>query len=367
MSNPAPTLPLRQLRTRYQQGMLVWLQSPGDPAGLPEMRGAVRQLEAASQGEFAEFWRTAEHFLRAVSDGTLAVDGEARRLCARIDLQMRAALGAAPSPASALAAELQQRIRQGAGQLPPAPELISLIAKPEAPDLDQEAVAHWQAAGAALTASWEPGGQADHTPFRRALIELCGAATQLELPETLQLAEALAGVGDRLDDPASAQDPYLRAAVAAALELLASPDDLGLPVFAQRVEHVAQRLADSQQADRPAISPVLLQLFAGEIREQTALMRDELACLHPDAETLVEAALEVADHAAHLELLAAQHLAEALARAVERSATPEAYDHPEIREVLETALAELDTLADYLAAGRELPDTGDITELLTQL
>ena len=46
---PSPTQ--RQARSRYQRGMLAWLQQPGDPAGLPEMRAAVRHLEAAAGGD----------------------------------------------------------------------------------------------------------------------------------------------------------------------------------------------------------------------------------------------------------------------------------------------------------------------------
>lgn len=359
---PLPLLQ-RQARSRYQRGMLAWLQTPGDPAGLPEMRAALRQLENVAQGEYVPFWRTAETFLRAISDGTLAVDAEARRLCARIDLQMRAALGGtAPTPE--LGDELRQRILQGAAQLPPAPELVSLMTAPEAPPLDPQAVAAWSAAGNAAAGAWDGCSGADLAPFRRTLIDLCAAAMALELPEALHLAEALAGVGDRLDNPLAAEDPYLRAAVAAALELLADPRDLGLPVYAQRVEHVAQRLADCRRPTRPPVSPTLLRLFAAELREQAGLMREELACLHPDGTVLIEAGLALAEHAMHLELEPAQALAEALAATAERAQAEHGFDHPERREALEAALAELETMADFLAAAQPLPDAGEILDIL---
>ena len=134
--------------------MLAWLQVPGDPAGLPEMRAALRTLEAHGVGDFISFWRTAETYLRAISDGTLAVDAESRRLCARIDLQMRAALGGAVLPEEGLADELRQRILKGAGQLPPVAELISLRPADEAPPLDPAAVSAWQTAATRLATAW---------------------------------------------------------------------------------------------------------------------------------------------------------------------------------------------------------------------
>ncbi|MFZ5583200.1 MAG: hypothetical protein ACOZCK_11125 [Pseudomonadota bacterium] len=367
MSVAPPSPSQRQARSRYQRGMLAWLQQPGDPAGLPEMRAAVRHLEAAAGGDFAPFWHSAEVFLRAISDGTLAVDAESRRLCARIDLQMRAALNGSEAPEGGLAEELQQCIRQGAGQLPPVTELISLMAKPEAPDLDAEAVAGWSAAGNAAVAAWNGRGSGDLAPFRRALIDLCAAAMSLNLPETLHLAESLAGVGDLLDAPEAAEDPYLRAAIAAALELLGDTRDLGLPVFAERVAHVAQRLAECRESQRPAVSPTLLRLFAGEIGEQAALMREELACLEPDGEALAESAHCLADHAAHLELDSAEALARGLAAAIVRAQAGHGFDHPEVREALEAALAELDTMADFLLVAQPLPEATDILEILAQV
>lgn len=355
------------MRSRYQRGLLAWLQTPGDPAGLPEMRAALRQLEQQAEGEYASFWRTAETFLRAISDGALAVGAESRRLCARIDLQMRAALAGAPTPEEGLGDELRRSILQGAAKMAPSPELISLTNKPEAPPLDPEAVAEWGDAGQAAIAAWADRANIGLGPFRQALIRLCAAALALGLPEALHLAESLASVGDRLDDPAAADDPHLRAAVSATLELLVDTDDLGLPVFAQRVDHVAARLTTCREAVRSPLSPTLLRLFAGELGEQAEEIREELARLQPRAEVLVHAALAIAEHAAHLDLGPAQALAEALAHAAERAEAREGFDQPEVREALEAALAELDTLADFLLADHPLPEVGEVLEILAAI
>ena len=355
------------MRNRYQRGLLAWLQAPGDPAGLPEMRAALRQLEQQAEGDYASFWRTAETFLRAISDGALAVGTESRRLCARIDLQMRAALSGAPAPEDGLGDELRRSILQGAAKMAPAPELISLTTKPEAPPLDPEAVAEWGTAGQAVIDAWADRASIGLAPFRQCLIRLCAAALALNLPEALHLAESLAGVGDRLDDPTAADDPHLRAAVSATLELLPDTTDLGLPVFAQRVEHVATRLTACREALRSPLSPTLLRLFAGELGEQAEVMREELARLHPRGEILVEAALAIAEHAAHLDLAPAQALAEGLAHAAERAERGDGFDHPEVRDALEAALAELDTLADFLLADSPLPEVAEVLEILAAI
>lgn len=368
MTPPSASLPnLRQARNRYQRGMLVWLQTAGDPAGLPEMRGALRLLESDGPAQFGPFWRNAELFLRALSDGTLSIDSESRRLCARIDLQIRAALGGAPAPDTLLQEELLHHTHQGASRSAAVAELISLVAPREAPELDPEAVSAWETAAEAVIAAWDERHGSDLTAFRPATIQLCGAALALNLPEALHLAEALAGIGDRLDNPDAASLPQLRAAVAAALEILADATDLGLPVFAQRVEHIARRLRDCCQAQQLPASPTLLRLFTTELREQTQVMRDELACLHPAPELLVEAALTLADHAGQLDQFPVLHLADALAQAIERAAYGQGFDAPEVREALEATLAELETMADYLGAEQAPPHSPEILQLLAAL
>lgn len=362
----SPLIP-RQARSRYQRGLLAWLQTAGDPAGLPEMRGALRLLETEGPAHFGPFWRTAEQFLRALSDGTLPADTESRRLCARIDLQIRAALAGATAPDTVLSEELDRHIHQGASRSAAVAELISLVGPSEAPDLDPEAVSAWKAAADAIIAAWDGRHGSNLAAFRPGTIQLCAAALALNLPDTLHLAEALASVGDRLDEPEAASQPQLRAAVAAALEILADTTDLGLPVFAQRVEHVARRLRDCCQPQHLPASPTLLRLFTAELREQTQYMRDELARLHPAPELLVEAALTLADHAGQLDQFPVLHLADALAQALERAAYGRGFDAPEVREALEATLAELETMADYLGAEQAPPQSPEILQLLAAL
>ena len=97
------------------------------------------------------------------------------------------------------------------------------------------------------------------------------------------------------------------------------------------------------------------------------LMREELACLEPDGEALAESAHCLADHAAHLELDSAEALAQGLAAAIVRAQASHGFDHPEVREALEAALAELDTMADFLLVAQPLPEATDILEILAQV
>ncbi|MEW6313890.1 MAG: Hpt domain-containing protein [Pseudomonadota bacterium] len=85
-------------RAAFQRGLLAWLKQ--DARGSAEMRAALEKVEAA-QSRPAErmFWRSAGAFIEAL--GACGLDeqalGEARQLCARLDLQLRR-IAAAPSP-----------------------------------------------------------------------------------------------------------------------------------------------------------------------------------------------------------------------------------------------------------------------------
>lgn len=357
----------RAARSRYQRGMLTWLHAAGDPAGLPEMRGALRDLAPhLESGEYAHpFWATAQTFLRAISDGALTVNGETRRLCARIDLQMRNVLEDSRDALSTLEAELGELLRQGSGHPPPPTELISLLQPPPPPQLDEAAVTQWQEGCRDLEAAWNGADDAHGSGFRRAVTTLCSAATRLNLPETLALTEGLAEVADRLESPGAADDPYLRAAMAATLELLGEKELLGLAPFAQRVDLLLPRLAAPQpQAPRP--SPTLVKLFAQEVGEQVDVIRDELDKLDPDPEAIAKAALALAEQAGHLGLTGPRRVGEGLARVAAHARGPHPFEAPALRQVLENTLGELETMAEFLSAGHELPE-GEEEELLREL
>ena len=78
----------REQRGRYQRGLLKWLH--GDAGGAAEMQAAVEAFErAAGTGKLHAFWWAALGFFDALTANALPHDVDAKRLCSRIDQQMR--------------------------------------------------------------------------------------------------------------------------------------------------------------------------------------------------------------------------------------------------------------------------------------
>lgn len=84
---------LRALRGRFERGLLKWFRNSQDPAGPLEMREAVAGIEQL-QGNPASraFWFAATAFFDALAQLALPVDAGTKRLCGRIDAQMRRVL-----------------------------------------------------------------------------------------------------------------------------------------------------------------------------------------------------------------------------------------------------------------------------------
>ncbi|NML26771.1 hybrid sensor histidine kinase/response regulator [Zoogloea dura] len=84
---------LRALRGRFERGLLKWFRNGQDPAGPLEMREAVAGIEQL-QGNPASraFWFAATAFFDALAQLALPVDAGTKRLCGRIDAQMRRVL-----------------------------------------------------------------------------------------------------------------------------------------------------------------------------------------------------------------------------------------------------------------------------------
>ena len=81
---------IRQARSQYQKGLLMFLQNKEPTAGLMYMDQAVRELEklAPDTAQYT-FWWLVGGFVESLRRGALPVDFWVKRLCGRIDLQMR--------------------------------------------------------------------------------------------------------------------------------------------------------------------------------------------------------------------------------------------------------------------------------------
>ena len=81
---------LRIERTRFERGFLQWLRATDGTAGLADMRRAVAAIECTQDLPTARaFWWITLGFLDALSERVIPLDVGVKRLCARIDAQMR--------------------------------------------------------------------------------------------------------------------------------------------------------------------------------------------------------------------------------------------------------------------------------------
>lgn len=115
MEEPAPLTHaevrqrLQKGRHEFQKGMLKWLND--DPAGIAGMKSAVAALELAQgPGSTRAFWQSTLALLEALAEGSIAVDSELQRLCARIDIQIRKLQEGSPQVAEPLMRDLLERV-----------------------------------------------------------------------------------------------------------------------------------------------------------------------------------------------------------------------------------------------------------------
>ena len=81
---------LKAERARFERGFLRWLRNADDIAGIAEMREAVAAIEATQALPAARaFWWITVALLDALAAREVPVDFHVKKLCARIDLQMR--------------------------------------------------------------------------------------------------------------------------------------------------------------------------------------------------------------------------------------------------------------------------------------
>jgi len=81
---------LRALRGRFERGLLKWFRNADDVAGPQEMRESVAGIESLQAVPASRaFWAAATAFFDALGQRGLPADAATKRLCGRIDAQMR--------------------------------------------------------------------------------------------------------------------------------------------------------------------------------------------------------------------------------------------------------------------------------------
>ncbi len=90
LDDDARSRALRTSRLQYQKGLLAFLRNKDPLVGLQKMQDAIGMVEKLSQGPAQyTFWWTAAGLMEALRRGGVPTDFWLKRLCGRIDIQMR--------------------------------------------------------------------------------------------------------------------------------------------------------------------------------------------------------------------------------------------------------------------------------------
>lgn len=393
----------RPVRSRFQRGLLLWLQGNDSAAALIEMQGAVSELVGSSVDN-GGFWRTVRSLLQSLQDGTLPADDTARKLCGRLDRQLRqieqgdasvppdlfaatfdfvtrgllgaAAPEATPAPAEDAATATTEEPAVAATTQPTAtiipiiPSMAGINVPGAGNDvvLDDAKVAAWEEAGRRVAGAWYERTGEDYAKFRSAVVHLTARALELTSSEPLRLAEALATVADLADEPEAMAEPALVAAVTATLEVLTERGAVTHPVFRYRVDHLAERLANCREVasrramgdttvagnGRLVVSRTLYQIFVIEARELLRRLYDELDTLHPQSGEMARTAMSLAESASTLQLGPLRELGMGLVHALAPRAVPLYVDDPEVRPLVRDLIVAIERMVDRLDGGGAL-------------
>ena len=98
---------IRPLRAKFQGGLLSWIRTPDDAAGPLAMHAVSTEVESLQTTPTARsFWWAASAFFETLSKGGASGDPAAKRLCSRIDQQLKRMAGGQNAPSEALHREL---------------------------------------------------------------------------------------------------------------------------------------------------------------------------------------------------------------------------------------------------------------------
>jgi chemosensory pili system protein ChpA (sensor histidine kinase/response regulator) len=368
---------LRDLRGRYQRGLLKWLKK--DASGAEDMRAAVEAIETA-QGSSPQraFWWVSLAFFDALAHGALPADLDAKGLCNRIEHQIKRLGEGAPSvaerlmrevlyyvarakPATGLLREVQEAYHlehsipqaegeEGAGQESPglkgarehlvhAKDAWNKFASGSAPSL-----LAFRDSTAALRKHIASLGDANLTGLAEGLVEIgewliakregASEAVALEVATVLLMLES--ALGGALSD-FTEQARLLRGRLKDCIQGTLQPTAPDIPLLDEMSRMAAERLVMNQvvaemQANLRSIEQVLDVFFRDSAK------RNELASLDKPMRQLLGA----------LEMLGEKRAQEALAAAAQQIKRFYSPDHPANPDEFEHIAQTLSGLGFYI-------------------
>jgi len=216
LDDAARTRAIHIARSQYQRGLLRFLQNKDAMAGLTQMEQAVRQVERLAPGpaQFT-FWWTAAGLMEMLRQGRIPADNWLKRVCGRVDLQMRRLMEGSRQLADRLFRDVLYYVAQDdapEGRGAEARQHFQLqhyfpaeVAAPMSDQLSQLAALkdnlglardHWVRYCSGRTDSLEP--------FQHAALALFEAATRLPNGAMQALARMMQAVAKRLPGVADA-------------------------------------------------------------------------------------------------------------------------------------------------------------------
>ncbi len=302
LPEPARQTRLRELRARFERGLLGWLRKPGDSSGPRLMRDAVEGIEQTLASTPARtLWWASIALFDALAAGDLSPDLPLRKLCGQLDAQLRRTLSGNDAVADRLMREVLYHVA-----LAPAStahqrnvretwQLDALIPEPGSAVSDVPLAPLLQDLRSRLNAAkdtWDEfcsGGASALPHFETQIRELAEHAKQLGRPAFVRLLVGLEGFLQWLrKDPLQLREA-LSLEVATALLLGDAALERGGPDadFSTQVADTLLRIA------------ALMRGEAVEAAERSATTQG--ARRHQEREALAQLAREILSSLGHIE------------------------------------------------------------------
>lgn len=281
---------LKVERARFERGFLRWLRNADDVSGVAEMREAVAAIEATQALPAARaFWWITIALLDALAARQVPVDFQVKKLCARIDLQMRRLLEGSKTVAERLVRDALYFVavaKGGSAQVQQVKEVYQLAALVPVVTADIEplkpVLLAMRDALAAAKEAWNKfcaGAAASLPQFHDNAVTLASKGGGLINDHLARLVAGIAGAAQWLRKDPLKQNDATAMEIATALLLaenaLENYEQLGAD-FPQQVEIVIGRLAALMRGESLAdLSAPLLDEMSR--RAQERLMMSQVA------------------------------------------------------------------------------------------
>jgi chemosensory pili system protein ChpA (sensor histidine kinase/response regulator) len=226
---------LRQERWHFQRGLLSWLRAPRDRAGIREMLTAIRRIEETQEtGATRAFWWVTGGFLTALAEGGVRDEVFVKRLCARIDLQIRRLLEGSRNVAERLMRDTLYLVAEAASddvavkKIKEAYRLEAFLPVADdatVPDAVQAAADRLREVISALEEAWNKfcAGSASSFPvFKENAALLSGLVEQTGHTDYRRLAQAVAVAANWLAEKPERHSETLAMELATAILLIQS-------------------------------------------------------------------------------------------------------------------------------------------------